>query len=116
MGAVLNLAELPRNGLSVELQAGLDQLTKAAPMLANRDIYIGVVARPALEDGQISLNQDLSLRLGQFTLPLADVAEQMGFSTSEIEQRLNRLIHQQGLTLETIEILDNQLVISGIKS
>ena len=115
-GAVLNLAELPRDGLSDELQAGLDQLIQAAPMLTNRDIYIGVSARPQVQDGQISLNQDLGLRVGQFTLPLADVAQQLGFSTDEIEQRLNNLLNQQGLTLENIEILNEQLVITGMRS
>lgn len=112
-GAVLNLAELPRDGLSAELQSGLDQLTQAAPMLANRDIYIGISARPQVQDGQISLDQDLGLRLGQFTLPLADVAEQMGFSTSEIEQTLNDLLEQKGVTLENIQVLEQQLVITG---
>ena len=115
-GAILNLAELPRDGLSDELQAGLDQLMQAAPMLTNRDIYIGVSARPQVQDGQVSLEQDLGLRIGQFTLPLADVAQQLGFSTGEIEQRLNSLLNQQGLTLENIEILDEQLVITGIRS
>ncbi|MDV3352305.1 hypothetical protein SPB21_22905 [Leptothoe sp. ISB3NOV94-8A] len=115
-GAVLNLSELPREALSTELQTSLDQLTSAVPMLTNRDIYIGIVARPQIQDGKITLNQDLSFKIGQFTLPLADVAEQMGFSTSEIEQRLNGLLDQQGVILETIEILDEQLVITGIKS
>ncbi|MEM1256135.1 MAG: hypothetical protein AAGI69_27165 [Cyanobacteria bacterium P01_H01_bin.21] len=115
-GTVVKLSELPRDGLSAEVQAGLDQLTSAAPMLANRDIYIGIVARPQIQDGEIRLDQDVSFRLGQFTLPLADVTEQMGFSTSEIERRLNDRIHQYGLTLETIEILDEQLVITGVRS
>ena len=115
-GTVVKLSELPRDGLSEEIQAGLDQLTNAAPMLANRDIYIGIVARPQIQDGEIRLDQDTSFRLGQFTLPLADVTEQMGFSTSAIERRLNDRIHQYGLTLETIEILDEQLVITGVRS
>ena len=115
-GTVVKLSEVPREGLSDEIQAGLDQLTSAAPMLANRDIYIGIVARPQIQNGKIRLDQDMSLILGQFTLPLADVAEQMGFSTNEIERRLNDRIHQYGLTLETIEILDEQLVITGVRS
>ena len=115
-GTVVKLSELPRDGLSAEVQAGLDQLTNAAPMLANRDIYIGIVARPQIQDGEIRLDQDVSFRLGQFTLPLADVTAQMGFSTSEIERRLNDKIYQYGLTLETIEILDEQLVITGVRS
>ena len=115
-GAVLNLSELPREGLPVDVRTGLDQLTNAAPMLANRDIYMGIVARPSVQDGKVSLDQDLSFRLGQFTLPMADVAEQMGLSTSEIEQRLDALILQQGLTLENIEIVDALLVMTGTNS
>ena len=115
-GAVLNLSELPREGLPIDLQTGLDQLTNAAPMLANRDIYMGIVARPSVQDGKVSLDQDLSVRLGQFTLPMADVAEQMGLSTNEIEQRLNAIVMQQGLILENIEIADGLLIITGTKS
>ncbi|MEA5466409.1 hypothetical protein [Leptothoe sp. PORK10 BA2] len=115
-GAVLNLSELPRESLPADVQTGLDQLTSVAPMLANRDIYMGIVARPQVQDGKINLKQDLSLKLGQFTLPMANVAEEMGLSTSEIEQRLNAILTQQGLTLENIEVIDQQLVITGAQS
>ncbi|MEM7793401.1 MAG: hypothetical protein AAF579_02990 [Cyanobacteria bacterium P01_C01_bin.118] len=115
-GAVLNLSELPRDNLSEEIQTVLDQLASAAPMLAARDIYIGIVARPQVLDGQVTLVQDLSLKLGQFTLPMDDVAVQMGISIETVEHRLNAIINQQGLLLETIEVLDNQLVITGTRS
>lgn len=115
-GAILNLSELPRENLSTEIQTGLDQLSSAAPMLANRDIYIGIMARPQVRNGQIALDQDLSLKLGQFTLPMDDVASQMGFSMQSVEQHLNAILSQQGLALETIEIVDKQLVITGTRS
>ncbi|MGD1856977.1 MAG: hypothetical protein ACFB2W_22310 [Leptolyngbyaceae cyanobacterium] len=115
-GTVLNLAELPREDLSADISDSIDQLINAAPMLANRDIYVGLVARPQVQDGQIDLSQDVNIKLGQFTFPLADVAEQMGFSTDAIEQRLNTLLSQQGLILETVEVLDNQLIIKGVRS
>ena len=114
-GTVLNLSELPRDGLSPEFQASLNQLIDTVPMLTNRDIYIGIVARPQVKDGKINLDQDINFRIGQFTLPLADVAKQIGFSTREIEERLNGLLEQHGVTLEAIEILDEQLVITGVK-
>ncbi|MBT9314274.1 hypothetical protein [Leptothoe spongobia] len=115
-GAVLNLSELPRDGLPAEVQTGLDQLASAAPMLANRDIYIGIVARPQVQDGKLNLEEDMSLKLGQFTFPLADIEDQMGFSTNEVERRLNTLLNQQGVILETIEIFNEQLVITGARS
>lgn len=112
-GTVLNLSELPQEGLPADIQAGLAQLISVAPMLANRDIYFGVIARPRLQDGRLQLAQDLKFKLGQFTLPLSDVADQIGISTSDIEQHLNAVINQQGITLETVEILNDQLVITG---
>lgn len=112
-GAVLNLSEIPLEALPTELQTGLTQLTHTVPILAERDIYVGIVARPQVQDGQITLDQELNLKLGQFTLPLADVAETMGLSTSDIEQRLNTQLNQQGLTLDAIEILEENLVITG---
>ncbi len=115
MGAVLNLSELPRESLPTDIQAGLEQLTAVAPMLSNRDIYVGLVARPHIQDGKLSLDQDLRFKLGQFTLPLADVADQMGISAGDIEQRLNSMLNQQGLTLDSIEIVDEKLVITGTK-
>lgn len=115
-GAVLNLSEIPLEGLSAELQTALTQLTSVAPMLAERDIYIGLVARPQVQDGRVYLDQDLKLKLGQFTLPVADVADQLGLSTSDIEQRLNTILNQQGYILDTIEVIDEQLVITGVRS
>lgn len=115
-GAVLNLSDIPLDVLPVELQTALTQLTSAAPMLAERDIYIGIIARPQVQDGKIHLDQDLQLKLGQFTLPVADAAGHLGLSTRDLEQRLNGLLDQQGFTLDAIEILDEQLVITGARS
>ncbi|MBE9068886.1 hypothetical protein IQ260_19770 [Leptolyngbya cf. ectocarpi LEGE 11479] len=114
-GAVLNLSEIPIEGLPTELQTALTQLTSAAPMLAERDIYIGLVARPQVQDGQVYLDQDLKLKLGQFTLPVADVAGHLGLSTHDIEQRLNAVLTQQGFTLDAIEVIDERLVITGAR-
>lgn len=114
-GAVLNLSEIPLEDLPADWREGLTQLTAVAPMLANRDIYIGIVARPQVQDGQITLNQDLSLKLGQFTVPFSDVAGQMGVSMADVEQRLNAMLEQRGITLDSINISEETLVITGTK-
>ena len=112
-GTSLNLSEIPLEGLPPAWQESVTQLTTAVPMLANREIYIGIVAQPQVQDGQIRLDQDLSLKLGQFTLPLADVAGQVGLSMADIEQRLNAVLEERGIALDTIDILDEKLVITG---
>lgn len=112
-GTVLNLSEIPIEGLPPDWQENLTQITTAVPMLANRDIYVGIVAQPQIQDGQIRLDEDLSLKFGQFTLPLTDVAGQLGLSMMDIEQRLNTVLNERGIALDTIDILDEKLVITG---
>ena len=112
-GTVLNLSEVPLEGLPLDWQESLTQITTAVPMLANRDIYIGIVAQPRVQDGQLRLDQDLSLKFGQFTLPMTDVAGQLGLSMTDIEQRLNAVLAERGIALDTIDILDEKLVITG---
>lgn len=114
-GAVMNLADLPLEGLPPEFQAGLTQLKNAAPMLMNRDIYVGVVAQPQVRDGRLTLAQDLNFKLGQFTLPLTEVATSMGLSIEDIEQQINAVLAQQAIILNSVEILDQQLVITGVR-
>ncbi|NEQ49294.1 MAG: hypothetical protein F6K11_04055 [Leptolyngbya sp. SIO3F4] len=113
ISTVLKLSELPRENLPLEMQTALDQFIRTAPMLANRDIYIGIVAHPQVLDGQVTLAKDLSFKLGQFTLPMDDVAQQMHISMEPVAQRLNGMLNKQGVRLERIEILDDQLVIMG---
>ena len=112
-GAVVNLADIPLEELPTELQTGLTQLKSVAPMLANRDIYIGLIAKPQIKDGQLSLGQDLNLQFGQFVLPVADMASSLGLSMQELEQKLNQALISREITVSNLEIRDEQLVITG---
>lgn len=111
-GAVVNLSEIPLDGLPTDIKTGLTQLLTTVPMLGNRDIYLGIIASPEIQDDQISL-QDLNIKLGQFTLPMTDVSEHLGISQSDIEQRLNAAIRKRGINLENIQIMDQTLVLTG---
>lgn len=112
-GMVMNLSEVPLEDLPVEGQQAVEQLAQKFPLLANRDVYIGLEGRPEIVDGALSLD-DTHLKIGQMKLPVGAIASQLGLSTEEIEQQLGALLQQQGIAPEAVQIVDGQLVISGM--
>ena len=112
-GLVMNLSELPLESLPVEGQQAVEQLTHKFPMLANRDVYIGLEGRPEVVDGALSLD-DTHLKIGQMKLPIGSIASQLGLSQAEIEGQLGALLQQQGIAPEAVQVVDGQLVIKGL--
>ncbi|CAN5712610.1 hypothetical protein BH23CYA1_BH23CYA1_04390 [soil metagenome] len=112
-GMVMNLSEIPLEALPTEGRQAVKQLTQTFPFLANREVYLGVEGSPAVVDGALSLN-DTHIKVGQLSLPIASVAKQLGLSQAEIEQQLDAVLAQQGLTPDDVQIVDGQLVIRGV--
>lgn len=112
-GLVMNLSEIPLESLPVEGQQAVEQLTQKFPILANRDVYIGLEGRPEVVDGALSLD-DTHLKIGQMKLPIGSIASQLGLSQAEIEGQLGALLQQQGIAPEAVQIVDGQLVLTGL--
>ncbi|MGB3574250.1 MAG: hypothetical protein WBA01_19605 [Phormidesmis sp.] len=112
-GLTINLNDLPLNELPVEAEAAVSELLQTFPFLSERDVYIGVEGRPQIVDGAVSLD-DTNIRFGPLKLPVSSVASQLGVSQTDIEQQLNAVLEQEGLTPESIEIVDGQIVIKGL--
>ncbi|WP_080809437.1 hypothetical protein [Halomicronema hongdechloris] len=112
-GLVINLAEVPQDQLPVAAQGALNQLTQVAPMLSNRDIYIGIEGRPRIDQGQLVFDQQSSLRIGRVSVPLTEVAQGLGLSPQQLQQALTQLLKQSGIVLEQVQVVDGQLVITG---
>ncbi|NJM99805.1 MAG: hypothetical protein HC800_24110 [Phormidesmis sp. RL_2_1] len=111
-GAVINLGDLPTESFPLEGQQAIEQLTNTFPFLANRDVYVGIEGRPKVVDGSLSLD-DTHIKLGQLKLPIASVASQLGLSAAELEQQIDALLAQQGLTPDDVKIVDGQIVITN---
>lgn len=112
-GMTINLGDIPRDELPAEAKDAVDQLIETFPFLANRDVYLGIEGKPTVIDGAISL-EDANLKLGPLTLPASSVASQLGVSQADIEQQLNAILDQQGLTPENIQVVDGQIIITGL--
>ena len=112
-GLVMNLGDIPLETLPVEGQQAVESLTQTFPFLANRDVYLGVEGSPKIVDGALSL-EDTHIKLGQLRLPVANVASQLGLSQTEIEQQIETVLAAKGLSPDDIQIVDGQLVITGL--
>ncbi|PZO52838.1 MAG: hypothetical protein DCF15_13215 [Phormidesmis priestleyi] len=108
----MNLSELPRESLPAQGQQAIEQLTNTFPFLANRDVYLGIEGSPKVVDGALSLD-DTHVKIGQLNLPIASVASQLGLSQSELEQQIDSLLVQRGLTPADVRIIDGKIVITG---
>lgn len=111
-GMVMNLSELPKESLPTEGQQAVEQLTNTFPFLANRDVYLGIEGAPTVVDGALSLD-DTHVKIGQLNLPIASVASQLGLSQTDLEQQIDTLLTQRGLTPEDVKIIDGKIVITG---
>ncbi|MEL6937887.1 MAG: hypothetical protein AAFO84_01700 [Cyanobacteria bacterium J06598_1] len=112
-GITVNLSELPLDELPAEAQDAVSEMINAFPFLAKRDVYIGIEGSPKIVDSAVSLD-DTNIKFGPLKLPVSNVATQLGVSQTDIEQQLNILLEQQGLTPEDIQIADGQIVITGV--
>ncbi|MDH6100370.1 hypothetical protein NWP21_16295 [Anabaenopsis sp. FSS-46] len=86
------------------------------PMAGDRPLYIGVTSSPIVQDGQISLSDNTQLSLGSVSLSLADITKVTGLSKSEINQQLNLAMSDVGLSVDSIEVVNGELVVRGTKT
>ncbi len=112
-GTVVNLSELPTDALPAEGQTAIRQLQERFPILANRDVYIGLSGQPQVQDGQLRFGNDAVIKIGQMSIPVGDAAQQIGLSQAELEAQLSNLLTQQGIRLEDVRVVDGQLMLTG---
>lgn len=112
-GTVVNLSQLPTDAIPAAGQTALRQLQDRFPMIANRDVYIGLSGQPQVREGQLRFGDDAAIKIGQMSIPLGDAAAQLGLSQAELEAQVSALITQQGITLESVQVMDGQLQLQG---
>ena len=112
-GTVVNLSELPLEVLPAQGRTAVSELQNRFPMLADREVYLGLSGQPQIVDGQFSFGDNATLRIGRMSIPLSDAARQMGLSQADLEAQLSSLLTQQGITLESLQVVEGQLQLQG---
>lgn len=112
-GLVVNLSEIPPGALPAQGQQALMQLTERFPVLADREVYVGIAGSPRIEAGQLLLDDNAVVRIGRFQLPLAEVVQLLGLTPADVNTYLAEALAQNGIALENIELQSGQIVITG---
>lgn len=112
-GAVVNLAEVPIDQLPSSEQAFLGKLLNTFPELGQRSVYIGMQGKPIAEDGQVRLDDDTRLKVGNLSFTTAELAQRLGISEEQVRQRLQLEIQLGRLNASDVELEGNNVVIRG---
>ena len=112
-GAVVNLADLPIQDLPADSQQTLQQALALLPMLQNQAVYIGIDGNPKIENGQLVLGDDTRLQAGNVQFSLAEVARMTGLSPAQLTEKINTALSQSGLTLDSLEVVNDQVILQG---
>jgi hypothetical protein len=114
-GALVNLDRLARDSQPGSPTAALSKLTEKLPFLKDRDVYIGIIGKPLVEDGRIKLDNDTQIKIGKVTFTVTQLAQNLGVSEAKIQQAIELKLQQQNLKVERLNLANNEFSIDGEK-
>ena len=88
IGTVINSQQLTSAKFSRSQQAIIDRLMTNFPQLQNQTFYLGVEGKPQVKDGQLVLDNNSQVRVGNLTLSVTEVAQKMGVSPRTLQRAL----------------------------
>ncbi|WP_448599126.1 hypothetical protein [Thermoleptolyngbya sp.] len=112
-GVVVNLSELPTEGLTEQERTALNRVLAFAPVLGRRGVYLGIEGSPTVQNGRLRLDENMSVKVGNLTLPASVVASQLGLSLNEVESRINAEVEARQIELRTVRVEGDRLIING---
>ncbi len=113
-GIVVNPADLPTQSLPPQARQALNTALSTVPMLGDRPLYIGIEGSPRVDNGRLVLGNDTRVQIGRVNLSLEDVARLTGLDPAQLTERINLALPQAGLTLDGLEFVNGEAVLSGV--
>ncbi|MEB3294437.1 MAG: hypothetical protein VKJ24_14865 [Synechococcales bacterium] len=111
-GAVVDLQELQSSNLSESEQTILGEVLKRIPGINDRTIYIGIESSPRIVKGQMELDPNTKIQIGNLSFSLQEVAQKVGMTPAEVQQEINRLLPTlQQIPLEQASVENGNLVL-----
>jgi hypothetical protein len=113
-GVIVDLAEVENMPASSRTEL-IGRLLKIMPQLRGKPVYIGVVGKLSIKDGQPQLSSDSKLLIGKVEFPLNDIAKRLGVSRSALENNVTNYLQFSNLAIEKIDLTDQGATIIGRK-
>lgn len=112
-GAVVNFSDVTKNKLAETEKTPVGKVLEAFPFLENKEVYIGLSGRPRVENGQLKLDQDTKIKIGNLSLSLSEVSQKLGIPQEEIEQKINQSLQAGGLKVNNMELTESKILLRG---
>ncbi len=109
-GTVINLTQIPMEPLNPQQRSLLETTLKTFPFLANREIYLGFEGHPRVVDGELVLDEQTQVNVGNLRLSLTELSQRLDIPLEE----LTRLRLQLGrLQVQELELQQDTAVLRG---
>jgi anti-sigma28 factor (negative regulator of flagellin synthesis) len=112
-GTVVNLADFPKNQLAEGEVAALGKVLKTFPFLENKELYIGISGKPQIENGQLKWDKHTKVKLGNLSLSLSELSQQLNIPQEKLEEKLNLSLAVGRLKVNNLEVTDNKVLLRG---
>jgi len=113
-GAVVNLAEVPLEQLSQGERSTLTKVIAAFPDLKQRTVYVGIEGKPIVQNGQVRLDANTRLRLGDLSFTPEQIAQRLGVPENKVRQQIELELKLGRLKVSDLEWVDDRAVIRGM--
>jgi hypothetical protein len=111
--AVVNIGELLESDRGQENAQALNKLADRLPFIKDRDIYVSMVGKPIAKDGKIKFDRDTQIKVGNLSLTIAELAQNLGVSEDKLDRLVNLQLEQQKMQIESLELDGDKMKIAG---
>ncbi|MFE1747607.1 hypothetical protein [Coleofasciculus sp. H7-2] len=112
-GLVFNISDVPKEELNQQEKELLEKVIETFPFLEDKEVYIGVEGKPRVEDGQLKLEEETKIKVGNLSFTTSELSQRLGIPKEKIEQRLKLELELGRLKINDIEIKENNASIKG---
>lgn len=107
-GAVVNFGDISPNQLPPDERAFFSKLIAAFPELSRQNFYIGVEGKPVVKGGQVQLDDNIRIKLGNLSFTPAQLSERLGIPEDQIRQQLKLQVQMGNLKVEELRVADDR--------
>ncbi len=108
-GAVVNLGGISPDQLPPDERVFYSKLIAAFPELSHQNFYIGVEGKPLVKNGQVQLDDDIRIKLGNLRFTPAQLSKRLGIPEQQIRQQLKLQVQLGNLNVDDLRLAENRL-------
>ncbi|UBF27686.1 hypothetical protein K9N68_07150 [Kovacikia minuta CCNUW1] len=112
-GAVVNLGSVPIDQLSSNERSFVTKLIETFPVLGDRNVYIGIEGKPSVVNGQVMLNDNTRIKIGDLSFSPAELSQRLGIPEDQIRQRIHLEVQLGRLKVSDIQLEGDRAVVRG---